>query len=115
MTVRISATETTTSNGGTVNVQAYFQTGAGFTFQSPGTDLLPIDGQFHDLEFSLTGLTDMNVIDLTGINLGSHTAELRINVDNISFAVVPEPPSVILLLGGILGLGLAGRRNKRSV
>ena len=115
MTVRMSATETTTSNGGTVNVQGYFQTGAGFTFQSPGTDPLPIDGQFHDLEFTLTGLTEMNVIDLTGINLGSHTAELRINVDNISFAVVPEPHSVILLLGGILGLGLAARRNKRSV
>ena len=115
MTVRMSATETTTSNGGTVNVQGYFQTGAGFTFQSPGTDPLPIDGKVPDLEFTLTGLTEMNVIDLTGINLGGHTAELRINVDNISFAVVPEPHGVILLLGGILGLGLAARRNKRSV
>lgn len=38
----------------------------------------------------------MEVVDQTGINLGSHANELRINVDNIVF-LVPEPGSLSLL------------------
>jgi hypothetical protein len=111
MIVRMSATETSTSNGGAINVQSFFQNNNFSSFQSPGTDSLPIDGLFHDLEFDLSGLTDMNVVDQTGLNLGSHTDELRINVDNVFF-VVPEPNAGILLLSGIFGLGLAARCKK---
>ena len=108
MTVRISATETTTSNGGNVNVQGFFQRN-NFSFQAAGTQALAIDGQFHDLVFYLDTMTDMSVVDQTGINLGSHTDELRINVDSIIFAV-PEPSSLSLLALG--GLGLLLRRRK---
>ena len=111
MHVRMSATETTTSNGGSVNVQAFFQKNNFSSFQSPGTDPLPIDGQFHDLYFTLSGLTDMNVVDQTGLNLGSHTDELRINVDQIDFSTVPEPATMSLLGIALAGcLGLARRR-----
>lgn len=113
MIVRMSAEEVTPGLGGSVNVQAFFQKNNFGSFQSPGTNPLPFDGQFHDLVFDIAGLTDMNVIDQTGINLGSHTTDLRINVDQIVFEV-PEPNSVILLLCGILGIGRATRRNKQS-
>jgi hypothetical protein len=114
MIVRMSATETTTANGGSVGVQSFFQNNNFSLFQSPGTDSLPIDGQFHDLEFSISGLTSMNVVDQIGLNLGSHADELQINVDNVLF-LVPEPSSGILLLSGILGLGLARNRAKKAV
>lgn len=113
MILRISAEEVTPGAGGLINVQAFFQVN-NFNFQAAGTDPLPIDGQFHDLEFSLTGLANMNSVDQTGINLGSHPTDLRINVDNIAF-VVPEPQTGILLVVGILGLGLAARRYKRPL
>lgn len=110
MTLRISAEEVTPGAGGSVNVQAFFQAN-NFGFQAADTQPLSIDGLFHDLEFSLVGLANLNSVDQTGINLGSHTTDLRINVDSITFAV-PEPHSGILLLGGILGLGLAIRRRR---
>jgi hypothetical protein len=56
----------------------------------------------------------MNVIDQIGLNLGSHTDELRINIDSLIFEV-PEPSSGILLLGGVLGLRFVLRRNKQAV
>lgn len=111
MILRISAEEVTPGAGGSVNVQAFFQAN-NFAFQAAGTQPLPIDGLFHDLAFSLVGLANMNSVDQTGINLGSHLTDLRINVDSITF--VPEPHAGLLLLGGILGLGLAIRRSKRS-
>ena len=46
MIVRVSATETSTSNGGSVNVQSFFQNNNFSSFLSPGTDALPIDGQY---------------------------------------------------------------------
>ncbi len=110
MTLRISAAEVTPGAGGTVNVQAFFQAN-NFGFQAAGTQPLVIDGLFHDLEFSLTGLLNMNSVDQTGMNLGGHATDLLINVDNILFTV-PEPRIGILLLGGILGLGLAIRRRR---
>jgi hypothetical protein len=70
---------------------------------------LTIDGQFHDLIFPLAGLTDLNVVDLTGMNLGAHPNTVTINVDSITF--VPEPASAL----GLVVLGCAGamRRARR--
>jgi hypothetical protein len=112
MIVRISATETGTANGGSVNLQPFFQKNNFASFESPATLSLPIDGQFHELVYFINGLTNMNVIDQIGLNLGSHTDELRINVDDISF--VPEPSSAVLLLGGMACLALVARRSKNS-
>jgi hypothetical protein len=89
---RISATEGLPA-GGSVNVQSFFQTN-NFNFQTPGTLPLLIDGQFHDLAFSLAGLSNMNSVDQTGLNLGIHATDLVINVDSIIF--VPEPGSLAL-------------------
>lgn len=105
MHVRISATETTTSQGGTVNLQPFFQVNNFGSFLSLTTQALTIDGQFHDLYFAMPVNAFMNVVDQTGLNLGSHTNELTINVDLIQFdtAVVPEPTAIALL-----GIAVAG-------
>ncbi|NOS69071.1 MAG: hypothetical protein HOP33_03990 [Verrucomicrobia bacterium] len=97
MIVRMSAEEITPGAGGLLNVDGFFQVN-NFNFQGAGSQSLSIDGQFYDLEFCLAGLLNMNVVDQTGINLGSHATDLRINVDNISFVVMPEPCSGVLLL-----------------
>jgi hypothetical protein len=110
--IRMSATEITPGAGGTVNVQNFFQTGPSFTFQAPQpSQALPIDGKYHNLVYSLAGLTSMNVVDLTGINLGSHATDLRINVDLVRF-IVPEPGSLTLLLVAMSGWAATGRRRR---
>ena len=111
MLVRISALDATDPTG-TVNVQAFFQTNNFSAFQTPGTQPLLTDGAFHDLIFSLAGLTDMNVIDQTGLNLGSHLNNLTINVDLIQFNV-PEPASAMALIGTAC-LGLMRRRRRAA-
>ncbi|MBC8106428.1 MAG: PEP-CTERM sorting domain-containing protein [Anaerolineae bacterium] len=107
VTIRISASDAL-NGGGTVDVASFFQAN-NFAFQSVGTLPLAIDGQFHDLTFSLAGLINLNVVDQTGINLGAHANELVMNIDSIVFNVVPEPTSLIgaAALGG---LGLLRRR-----
>lgn len=113
MTLRISAEEVVPGAGGTISVGAFFQVN-NFSFQSvPGSQLLTIDGNFYDLTFSLAGLANMNSVDQTGINLGSHATDLRINVDSITFTMIPEPQSGILLLGGLLVFGGAAVRRYR--
>jgi hypothetical protein len=109
VTFRVSATDPTAA-GGTVNVQAFLQRN-GFNFFSPGSLLLPIDGQFHDLTFSLAGITDLNLVEQTGINLGAHAQDLVMNVDGITFAVVPEPVSA-LTIPLLAGAGLLRRRGR---
>ena len=111
MVVRISAREVTPGDGGSIDVQAFFQVD-NFNFQAAengAARALPIDGQFYDLTFTLEGLTNMNVIDQTGINLGGHTTDLVINVDSIVFAI-PEPASFTLL--GIAAMGCFGLRRR---
>ena len=113
-TVSISAADPA-NGGGTVGVQGFLQTGAGFTFQQVGTQQLPIDGQFHDLTFPLAGLTDTNVVDTIGINLAGHTQTLTMNVDSIRFDAVPEPACGTVLGVAVVGcLGLLRRRHPRA-
>ena len=59
-------------------MQGFFQKNGFQSFQAAdggAGKLLPIDGQYHDLSYSLEGLTSMNVVDQTGINLFSHADE----------------------------------------
>ncbi len=110
MIVTISATDPA-DGGGEVGLGAFFQKN-NFSFQSAEGGAgrnLPIDGQFHDLTWSLDGLTNMNVVDTTGINLFSHPQDLIINVDNIRF-VVPEPTTVALLALSLAGCWSFERR-----
>ena len=94
MVIRMSAAEVIPGSGGLLGVQGFFQVNGFGTFQTPGTKALPIDGQFHDLEFPLAGMVSMNVVDQTGINLFSHPTDLIINVDSIRFVVVPKIKSI---------------------
>lgn len=87
MVIRMSAAEVMPGPGGSIGVQGWFQKN-GFNFQAAegGTGkLLPIDGQFHDLEYSLAGLTDMNVVEQTGVNLFGHPTDVIIDVDLVRF------------------------------
>ena len=86
MIVRMSALDAV-NPAGSVGVQGFFQKN-GFSFEAAngGTSkTLPTNGQYKDLTFSLSGLTNMNVVETTGINVGSHANDLTINVDNIRF------------------------------
>ncbi len=112
MLVRISATETTTNAGGTVSVAPFFQKNNFAEFAGIGSQSLTIDGQFYDLVFPYTGLTNMSVIDQIGLNLGSHANELRINVDRIEF-FTPEPATATLVGMALVGFGFV-RRGRRG-
>ena len=111
MTIRISALDLA-NGGGTVSLQAFFQTN-NFAFaaaEGGATRTLPIDGQFHELTFSLAALANMDAVDLTGINLGAHAGNLVMNVDSIRFDVIPEPASLGLL---VVAGGALVRRTRR--
>ena len=114
MLVRISATDPTGA-GGELGLNSFVQTN-NFQFQSveggAGRNI-PIDGQFHDVTWSLAGLVNMNVVDQTGINLFGHAQDLIINVDLVRF-VVPEPASLSLLGLAIIGC-IAAVRPKRCM
>jgi hypothetical protein len=109
VTIRRSATDPN-NGGGSVNVQSFFQTNNFASFLTAGTQSLSVDGQFYDLVFPLAGLTNMNVVDQTGINLGSHPQDLVINVDSVKFDVVPEPGSVLAL--ALVAAAGVGRRRR---
>ncbi|MFO0788163.1 MAG: hypothetical protein U0805_01820 [Pirellulales bacterium] len=89
VTFRMSATDALNA-GGELGVQAYFQTGPGYTYQTTGVGVngnlaLPIDGQYHDVTFPLGSVTSLFDVEAFGINLAAHTNELQINVDYVRF------------------------------
>ncbi|MBA3481121.1 MAG: PEP-CTERM sorting domain-containing protein, partial [Pirellulales bacterium] len=101
--------------GGSLAVQSFFQKD-NFAFQAAeggATRSLPIDGAFHNLTFNLAGLTNMNVVDTTGINLGAHAQNLLINVDNVRFVTIPEPGTLAMGALGLAGCFAASRRRRR--
>jgi hypothetical protein len=114
VTYRMSATDATGA-GGSVNVQAYFQTGSGFSFQDAGIVALPIDGAFHDLTFPLAGITDLTNVQFSGPNLGAHTNDLTIHIDLVRYTTIPEPSAFALLgLACCAGCGRVRRLNVRG-
>ncbi len=100
VTFRISATDVTPSGGGSVGVQAFFQTGNYEAFQTTsggavgqyGEINLPVDGQFHDLVFPIDGVHDRNIVPAFGVNLFEHMNDLNINVDLVQFSFVEGVP-----------------------
>jgi hypothetical protein len=110
VTIRISALSADNPTG-TVDVQSFFQTNNFADFQTAGTQILPTDGQYHELVFSLAGLTNMNVIDQVGINLGSHPGNLIVNLDLVQFNV-PEPGSLAAITA-LASLGLLRRPRRK--
>jgi hypothetical protein len=95
--VRISATDPN-NGGGVLGMNSFVQTN-NFSFQSVqgGAGLnIPIDGKFHNLTWSLAGLSNMNGVDAFGINLFAHPQNLIINVDLIRFTV-PEPATLSIV------------------
>ena len=112
--VRIEATDAS-AGGGSVFVQPFFQVNNFGSFQSLTGQNLPIDGQYHDLVFQIpASFTNMNVVDQTGLNIGTHTNALQFNVDLIEFSAVPEPASMLLLGDRNGGLWLSRSRLRSS-
>jgi hypothetical protein len=87
VTFRMSATDPLNA-GGSVGVQAFFQTGNSFTYQITSVNAiqLPIDGQYHDLVFPLDAVTDRLNTQVFGIHLFGHANDLVMNVDEIRFS-----------------------------
>ncbi|MBL9161854.1 MAG: PEP-CTERM sorting domain-containing protein [Planctomycetaceae bacterium] len=113
VTYRMSAADVAGgSQSGAIDVQAYFQTGSGFSYQSPGTLSLPVDGAFHDLTFDISSITDLQNVQFSGVNLGSHANDVVINVDLIRYAAIPEPTALALAGLGVVA-GLAVRKRSR--
>jgi hypothetical protein len=112
VTFTVSATDPL-DGGGTVGMGAYIQAN-NFVFQ--GIDggsgqSIPIDGQFHEVTWSLAGMNNMNAVDLVGLNLFGHPQDLIMNVDNIRF-FVPEPATFSLF--GLAIAALLGRRGMKK-
>jgi len=109
VTVRMKGTGADVTEG----VQFYMQTGPGFAYQSLNSTLT-VDGDYHDLVFSLAGITARDWVDTSGVNLFAHANDLVIDIDSVIYSQVPEPASVTLL--GIAMIGYLGfRRRIRQV
>jgi hypothetical protein len=111
-TIRMSATG---SGDPSVFVQFYMQTGSGFNFQAVNYGNLPVDGQFYDVQIPLASITNRGFVDTNGINLGTHTGDIVINIDSVIYSSVPEPTTVTLLCVAAAGcLGVVRRTRTTS-
>jgi len=92
LTLRVKATDVIPGGGGSVGLQSFFQTGA-YVFQLAGpSQTLAIDGQYHDLIFPLSSVTNLANIQAFGLQLFGHTNDITINVDNVQFSKVAGVP-----------------------
>ncbi|QEG33988.1 hypothetical protein [Bythopirellula goksoeyrii] len=112
VTYRVSATDPT-GGGGSVDVQAYYQTGSGFSYQAAGDLTLPIDGTFYDLKYPLAGVTDRSNVQFSGLNLASHMNDIQINIDLVRYSTIPEPSSLAIV--GIAAVLAASDRRRRTI
>jgi hypothetical protein len=114
VTVRMSATDPL-NGGGLLGVASFFQTNNFSMFQATGVMSLPIDGAFHDLTFPIDAFVDMDLVDQHGIDLATHANDVTINVDSVTYNVIPEPASGAVL--GVVAVGCLGmvRRSRGGV
>jgi len=82
---RMKATGTDT----TLGVQFYMQTGPSYTYQSLNSSLT-VDGQYHDLIFSLASITSRQFVFTTGFNLFTHPNNLVVDVDSLIYFRLPS-------------------------
>lgn len=86
VTFTMSATDAL-NGGGDLGLQGFLQTG-NYDFQTASNVAIPIDGQYHDIVFPLSGVTDRINTQNVGLNLFAHTNDLVINVDRVRFEFV---------------------------
>ncbi len=89
--------------GENVPVQYYLQT-RGYNYNDAGDQNIPADGQYHELTFPLSGVSNLAEIQWHGIEFGPHTGQTRYRVDYVIYTSVPEPTSALMLLVGTLSL-----------
>jgi hypothetical protein len=100
---RLSATDPN-GLGGVLPLQAFFQNGPSFASQLAGAGGIPIDGNFYELAFPLSGITQREVINWVGLNFGAHANDIQVRVDRVQYSMVPEPTALVLVgLAGIAG------------
>jgi hypothetical protein len=73
----------------TLGVQFYMQTGSGYTYQSTNSSLT-VDGAYHNLVFSLAGITTRNFVNTSGVNLFAHPNNLVIDIDSVIYSEIPS-------------------------
>lgn len=87
-------------------------TGSTWTIDFAGTG---VSGNTYTL-VDWAGMTDFVAGDFTAINLGSGlSGTFAINGSQLDFTVVPEPSSLLLLLGGGMGGLIFSRRSRRAI
>jgi hypothetical protein len=113
VTVRIKAQPGSGADP-TVGVEFYAQNiiapGNEFSYQTPGTIQLPVDNTFHELTFSLAGLSGMQKVQWHGINLAPHAGNMAMFVDYVRFWQIPEPSSLAVVMIGLVGACASWRR-----
>lgn len=86
-------------------------TGNEFDFQDAGILSLPTDGSVYELDFPLSGLTDMDLVQWVGLNVSPHEGgRVDIRIESVVLSVIPEPATIGLLATAIAPVLSARRR-----